>query len=115
MKIFFRIVVLNIIIGFVLSFFFPFTISKPVSELQSKEWLLAIWVILSAITGLFWWAYLFYHWGTNDFKSKNVKKIWFWVILLGTMLYLTGPLFYYIFVYEMGKGLRQKIASPDNI
>jgi hypothetical protein len=108
MKIFSRLVIFNIIIGYVVASHFPFSLSKPIREIQTGEWLLFIWVGFSIVSGLLWWGYMFYHWGVNKFRNKTTKRIWFWIILLGTMLYLIGPFMYYIVVFEMGKGLKRK-------
>lgn len=110
MRLFFRIVILNVILSYVLAFSFPSFMSKPPSEFQPGEWLLSIWVILSSIGIFFWWGYMFFHWGVSQFESVKVKRMWFWVNLIGTLIYLIGPFVYYIVVYEMGKGLKPKVA-----
>lgn len=117
MKIFSRLVILNMIIGYIVAFYSPFSFSKPIGEIQGREWLLLVWGGLSIVAGLFWWGYMFYHWGVNEFINRTIKRTWFWVILLGTMLYLIGPLVYYIVVFEMGKGLRKEgsTGSDPNI
>ena len=99
MKIFFRIVVLNIIIGFILSFIIaPY--STP-ERMQLKDWLSLLWAVLYVMGVFFWIGYMFYHWGISRFKNGAIKKIWFWAMLFG------GIPFYYIIVYEMGKGLKE--------
>ena len=111
MKIFIRIVILNLIIGSIIAFYFPYTFSQPLGEVQRVEWIFFIWVALSILSSLLWIGYMFYHWGTNEFSKKAIKTLWFWILLIGAMIYLSGPLAYYIIVYEMGKGLRDKIHN----
>ncbi len=101
MKIFFRIVALNIIIGNIIAYFFPFSISKPVVEFQMMDWLSFTWILLSIMSGFFWIGYMFYHWGISKFKNGAIKRIWFWAMLFG------GIPVYYIIVYEIGKGLKE--------
>ena len=70
------------------------------------EMLFVVWVSVSLIAGFWFLGYMFYHWGIHKFLSNKIKIVWFWVLFLGLPLYLCGPLIYYIFVFEMKKGLR---------
>jgi len=104
MKIFSRIIILNFIACFTVATFFPFSYSKTSKEMQTSDVVLFVWVALSILGTFCWVAYVFYHWGTNQFKSNTIKRIWFWVILIGAMLSLIGPIVYHIVVIELGKG-----------
>ena len=70
-----------------------------------KRWLVLIVGCLFLIDVLFIWVYSFYHWGVSSFHSSSTKKVWFWVIGVGGLFYLLGPLAYYVVVYEMKKSL----------
>ena len=106
MKIFSRIVLVNLAIGYFMAFFRPIVFSKSSIDMSLSEWLIFSWIVLSTLFGLFWWCFMFYHWGVSQFKSRAIKVCWFWALLLGTMLYLIGPILYYIIVFERGKGLK---------
>ena len=105
-KILTRLIVTSLIIGEVVALFSPFSFSKSFEEIKTLEdWVISMWIAFSAVGGFFWWIYMFYHWWISQFQTKGIKRFWFWFLFLGTMLYLVGPIVYYIAVFEMGNGL----------
>jgi hypothetical protein len=52
----------------------------------------------------FIWEYAFYHWGIHEFKSRSLKTLWFFIILLGMYV---GAFLYYVFVCEKKLTLRK--------
>ncbi len=115
MIIFGRLVIANTIISYLIAAFssFSISISKNINELHPNEMILSSWILLSVVSGLLWWIYLFYHWGSNKkIKSRLIKLVWFIILFFGTMLYLAGPIIYHILVIEMGCGMRE---SKDRI
>jgi hypothetical protein len=80
------------------------TTKYPSGITTSNPWAVAggLWVVASAFA---LWGLLFYHWGTHQFESLSTKKRWFWVLLIGTVCYFLGPLWYYVQVFERGKGM----------
>ena len=107
-KIIFRVTILYIMIGHLIVFFIAPYSSKGLDVFQAKDWLLLIWGTLYILSIFFMWGYFFYHWGCSKFNNSNVKRVWFWVILVGGILYFIGPLIYYIVVYERQKGLERE-------
>ena len=106
MRIFSRIVVINFMVASILGVFFPISYSsKTGNEMRMIDVLMFIWVGLTILATFFWLGYVFYHWGTNQFQNKSTKVIWFWVILVGSILSLIGPIVYHIVVIELGKGV----------
>ncbi len=108
MKMITRAIIANMMLGYIVAFYSPFSFSKTIPELQGKEWILLAWAGISIIGFFFVWGHFFHHWGIHEFINKKIKRIWFWVLLLGAMLYFVGPLVYYIIVYEIGKGLERE-------
>ncbi len=113
MKLFSRFVIFNLVVGYAMAVYSPFSFVKPFREFHTTDWLLFIWIGLSIISGFLWWGYIFYHWGASEFKSRVIKRRWFWVILIGTMGYLIGPVLYSIVVLDMGRGLKGKPGNPE--
>ncbi len=105
-----RLIIFNFIFGYFLGKFFKFSISKSFLQMSPLEMVFVVWVSASLIGGFWFLGYMFYHWGIHKFLSKKIKIIWFWILSIGLPFYLVGPLIYYIFVYEMKKGLYDK---PD--
>jgi hypothetical protein len=96
-RVFAAIVVLTISVG-IISESFRYTINnnQVVGSIIVGSCMLGI---------LFIWGYVFYHWGTNQFRSKGYKIFWFIFILLG--LY-AGAFLYYILAVELHLSLRKK-------
>lgn len=105
MKIITRILMLYILAGHLIALFIAPYSSKELEVLQFKDLLVLVWGGLYVLSILFMWIYLFRHWGISVFTGPSVKRMWFWVVLVGGLLYFVGPMIYYIFVFEMGKGL----------
>lgn len=108
MKIITRITMLYIIIGHLIVFMIAPYSTKGLEALHATDWLILSWGGLYILSIFCMWGYLFHHWGIAEFKSVKIKRTWFWVILLGGILYFIGPLLYYIIVCEMAIGLRRK-------
>ena len=108
-KFFLRVIFINIVIMYILGWLMtPFSISvKRGQEMTLREGLLFVWIMLSLVGIFYFLIRLFYHWGTTNFKG-HLKKIWFWALFLGTIIYCIGPIVYYIVVYEMKKGIEVK-------
>jgi len=112
MKMFSRIVVINFIVSFIVAAFFPYSYSsKTGNEMQMTDVLMFIWAPFTILATFVWIGYVFYHWGTNQFKNKSTKGMWFWVILIGSVLSLIGPIVYHIVIIELGKGLKSTLKS----
>jgi len=63
---------------------------------------------LGAVSTFLVWFLMLFHWGTNVFKSGGYKLFWFLSMFLGMFV---GSLFYYIFVFELKKSLKQNKAE----
>ena len=112
MKCLSRAVVVNLLAIYVIAFFYHFKIELT-NESSIGVKMLFVWGGISAILGIIWWMYMFYHWGTSTFVNYRSKRIWFFVLFLGTFLYLIGPILYYILVYELKKGIKE--SDPDRL
>jgi magnesium-transporting ATPase (P-type) len=78
--------------------------------------LYAIYVLLSTVLpfgGIILFLGMFRYWFRLDTSPKSRRSMWFWILLLGTVL---GACLYYIFVYctqvrereeELGNGMRK--------
>ena len=85
---------------------------KSLIKILSQNDYFSIPLGLTIVISFFYWlGNMFYHWGTHEFKSKSLKRIWFWVLLIGTILNSLGPIIYYIVVFEMKKGLKKDLES----
>lgn len=102
-----RVIIGNLIIGYLLAHFTPISISGKINELNSSERLIIFWGILTLISMLFLWGYAFYHWKKNIFPNNFIKTLWFLVILIGGFLYFVGPLIYYLAVVEFKVSLKR--------
>ena len=106
MKILMRIIFLNIVTAQIIALVYPITFSKSIDQMSDIDWLILGWIAISIIGCVFWLVMLFYNWGTVEFISSNGKSVWFLVLLIGMIFYLTGPLVYYVLVYELKKGVK---------
>jgi len=106
MKFFSRFSLLNLLAIYIVSRFYPFKFSKPVSEVLPMEWALFGWTLIAFLCILVWWIYLFYHWGVSSFNNRGTKRVWFVVLLLGALFNFLGPIIYYIAVIEMKKTIK---------
>ena len=62
------------------------------------------------LSGIILFVYFLYHWAISSFVTRRAKQVWLVVMLVGTLFYYIGPLFYYLFVYEKRAGLlKEKI------
>jgi len=113
MKIVCRLIVFNFIFAQFLGKFFKFSVSKSFSLMNPLEILFIIWIVLSLIGGFWFLGYMFYHWGIHKFMSNKIKIMWFWILFIGLPFYLVGHLIYYIFVFEMERGLYCKIGNKQ--
>jgi hypothetical protein len=75
------------------------------------DWVLSIWGPTYVLTWMFWVACMFRDWKRGEFVSRRLRLTWFWVLLLGTPILLSGPLAYYVSVYELRRGLTNR-PSP---
>ena len=115
MRVFCRVSMINMVVIYIIAFFSPFSISMGESDLTAAETLIVIWAGLSLILGFIWWACMFYHWGVSQFRSKTTKVTWLPILLIGTALYLIGPVLYYLVVFEKGIGLRKSEELPETV
>lgn len=111
MKSVLRLTIMIIIIGHIVGFIVAPYFSPKDSSFQTKDWIIFIWTGLYFISIFTFWGFLFYHWGVNEFENKSKKRMWFWIILLGGVLYLIGPIIYYFIVVEKGKGLKNTLHN----
>ena len=72
------------------------------------DWVDHIWGPTYVVTWMFWVACMFRDWKRSEFVSRGQRIAWFWVLFLGTPILLVGPLAYYVSVYELHRGLRNK-------
>ncbi len=112
MRTFSRIVIINFIVAFIVAAFFPHSYSsKTGNEMQMIDVVMFIWGFFTILATFVWIGYVFYHWGTNQFQNKSTKVIWFWVILVGAIVFLIGPIVYHLVVVELGRGVIKKRGS----
>lgn len=106
MKIIVRISVIYIMLVYVIGITVS-SYSTPVglNDFNANDWFMFAISILFLGDIVFLWIFFLYNWGTITFKKKSHKKIWFLIILLGSIFYFVGALLYYIIVYEMEKGI----------
>lgn len=105
LRIVLRIMVIIIVLGHIMVLLKAPITGPEFSQFQAKDWILFVIIGIYFISIFAVWGYMFYHWGVSYFETKTLKRIWFWIILLGGFIYLGGPLVYYIIVVEKGKGL----------
>jgi hypothetical protein len=60
--------------------------------------------IITGVGVIYLWAYMFYHWGTNNFSKKIYKIFWFWSMIIGLFF---GAFIYYLIVYELRQTLQE--------
>lgn len=111
MKIIIRLIAVIVITGHVISFLMGPTSSPALSHFQLKDWLIFAGVGIYIFSCFIFWGYSFYNWRMTEFVGNTIRRIWFWVILLGGFLYSVGPLIYYITVVEKRKGIKDKTAQ----
>lgn len=58
-------------------------------------------------SGMIIFLYFMYHWGMTEFIRKSYKRRWLAVLLIGTITYFIGPYLYYVFVFELKKGVHK--------
>lgn len=102
-KVIIRCIMLYIFISHFIAFLLAPYSSRASQVFELKDVLLLVWGSIYVLSTFFMWGYFFYDWGIKEFKSNCVKKMWFWVILIGGVLYFIGPMLYYLIVYEWGK------------
>jgi hypothetical protein len=80
---------------------------KAIIDLQKSNVIVGALGILLGLTGptsmVMLWVFMLYHWGTHQFKSRGLKRLWLAALLLGNML---TALVYYLFVFELGRTLQ---------
>lgn len=99
MRTLFLIFVLNIMLGMGYYVGIP-SLSRLLQLIYEDNILNFSWGVVSSIAIMTWLISLFYHWGSHGFGSSRHKKVWFWVLMIGTFLYCLGPIIYYIVIYE---------------
>ena len=108
MKLIIRLIILYIMISHAISFLITSNYSRGIEIYQTDNWAILIWGCIYVFSVFCMWVYFLHHWGIGEFINIRTKRKWFWVITLGGLLYFVGPLMYYIFVYELGRGLERK-------
>ena len=104
-------------IGYVVVFYLvsmlvnPYSSPEAIKNYTVNDWFIFIVIFLFFANFFFLWIYFLYNWGTKTFVTKNLKRLWFLILLLGGPFYFLGPLSYYILIFEMGKGLHVDLES----
>jgi len=105
MKNFIRLLIIMILFSYYVipNYFAPY--QSPQDEYMIKDWALHAYGAIYTFGYLFLWFYLYKHSRNVNFNSDSIKKTWRWVILIGGIFFLIGPILYYIFVFELRKGV----------
>jgi hypothetical protein len=99
-----RIVLLNLTIAYIVVLvFFPFNLSGEVKNIDTRELLIGMWVLLTIMSSIYLWIFSFIHWNKQKFTSNAFRVIWFLVILIGGFGQVVGPYLYNIVVVELRK------------
>lgn len=104
-KLLHRLIVVNLLIGHILAWVNPVSVSGKLTELSAFQILFLFWILISAITGFYFLGHIYYHWYKNQFAKKGWKIAWFIILFIGMMIKFYGPIIYYIVVVEFKKTL----------
>lgn len=114
LRIFARIIVVNMIASFIVVNYYLPPLELSLVEIGSwREVVIILWSLFTVFGTLIWWLYLFWHLAKNDFLNNLYKPIWLVILIIGTILFMLGPIFYYIYVVEFGKGFKVRKINKE--
>ena len=108
-----RLLMFVIILGFAFLFLIEvFNYGSELEKLLENNLFLRLLIgflgVAASLSTFCLWGLMFYHWGKHVFKNVTYKHFWFLAMLLGMFV---GSWFYYLFVFELGKTLKQDSSN----
>lgn len=99
---------MRIFASYSIGFYIITNFVNSINIFLNKNFIGVICLIFFFISIFGLWFYMFYNWGTSQFKSIGFKRLWFFVLLLGLFV---GGWLYYLIVYEFKRTLNATKTS----